>query len=172
MALQAFQRKQLLAFSGNELDARSVMENRQLPTKERRKKVQPKPIEKSQMKRGPNLRWDVHGDLRGLGKRRSIKKAAPDTLDLSDISEEHFAPDWHWGPTLKQTGRVTAATAEYLLEYTFDQLRPPEADATVSTLDACVTYAPYLASTLCMEVSSGWETNLREFGRNRSDSVF
>ena len=104
------------------------------------------------MKREDNHRWDVGGDLRGLGKRRSAKRVDEDVVELSEIKEEHFAPDWHWGPELKEVGYMTPATGEHLLEYSFDQLRPQEAEASVSTLDACQTYGPYLATTLRMEV--------------------
>ena len=79
------------------------------------------------MKREDNHRWDVGGDLRGLGKRRSAKRVDEDVVELSEIKEEHFAPDWHWGPELKEVGYMTPATGEHLLEYSFDQLRPQEA---------------------------------------------
>lgn len=119
------------------------------------------------MKREGRHKQDGKGHNKGPVKRRSVKKANPDMMEVSAIPEEEFAPDWHWGHALKEAGYMTPLTAEHLLEYTFDQLRPPEADATVSTLDACQTYGPYLATTLRMKVWHDVGSEQAEFGRIR-----
>jgi hypothetical protein len=80
------------------------------------------------------------------------RKVQEDEMAVSDVSEENFAPDWRWGPELKRVGRMTAAT--------------------VSLLEVCTTYGPFLASTLVMQVGGGSRTRLSEFGPNPSLTSF
>jgi hypothetical protein len=85
--------------------------------------------------------------------------------------EEGFASEWHWGSELKEGKVLTPAIAEHLVEYSFNQLLPQEADATVSTIEACKTYAPYFAATLRMQVGRWEEKPQTKFELNPGWSI-
>jgi hypothetical protein len=121
-----------------------------------------------------NKRWDPALGLKdyGKGKRVPKRKVQEEEVALSDVSEENFAPDWRWGPELKRVGRMTAATADHLLRWSHAELEQEEAEATVSLLEVCTTYGPFLAITLVMQVGGGGRTRLSKFGPNPSLTSF
>lgn len=109
--------------------------------------------EKMSKRGSENHRWSLEGDLANLPARNRSRKRT-EKASISEVSSEEFAPSWHWGNELKETGIMTPKTGGYLLDFSFEQLGMEEDQTTISLLSLCQVYGPFLASTFRMQVGS------------------